>query len=178
MVNVLFAEGFEEVEALTVVDMLRRADIDVTMVSADNTLTVKGVHGIEVVMDKCISQIDKGDMLFLPGGVPGVPNLLANDRVKALVKDYYDNGKYIAAICAAPSILGMTGILDSKHATCYPSFSDKLGNCTYTDEDVTVDGKIITSKAAGTAFKLAFKLIEILKDKDCADKVKNSVYYR
>ena len=91
MVNVLFAEGFEEVEALIVVDMLRRAEIDVCMISADDTSAVKGAHGIDVVMDKGISEIEQGNMLFLPGGIPGVPNLSGNNRVKSLIKDYYDS---------------------------------------------------------------------------------------
>lgn len=178
MVNVLFAEGFEEVEALTVVDMLRRAEIEVNMISADGKQSVKGAHGIEVIMDADISGVKDGEMIFLPGGIPGVPNLAGNRKVVALINEYYNSDKYIAAICAAPSILGALGMLDGKEATCYPSFSNKLGNGKYTDTEVTVDGKIITSKAAGTAMEFSFKLIEILKNKEIADKVKNSVYYR
>ena len=178
MVNMLFAEGFEEVEALTVVDMLRRADVDVCMVSAYNTAFVTGAHGISVKMDSGINDIKEGEMVILPGGIPGVPNLLANKPVTELLKKYYSDNKYIAAICAAPTILDELRIVDNKNVTCYPSCAERLKNSNYTDDSVTVDGKIITSKAVGTALEFSFKLIEILKDATVAENVKNSVYYR
>lgn len=178
MVNILFAEGFEEVEALTVVDMLRRADVKVCMVSAYNTELVTGAHGISVKMDSGINDIKEGEMVILPGGIPGVPNLLANKEVTDILKKYYEEDKYIAAICAAPTILDELGIVDNKNVTCYPSCAEKLKKSVYTDDSVTVDGKIITSKAVGTALEFSFKLIEILKDATIAENVKNSVYYR
>ena len=178
MVNMLFAQGFEEVEALTVVDMLRRAGVEVSMVSAYNTEFVEGAHGISVKMDVNLDDVKDSEMVILPGGIPGVPNLLANEKVTELIKQYYKDDKYIAAICAAPTILDELRIVDNKNVTCYPSCAEKLKNSNYTDDAVTVDGKIITSKAVGTALEFSFKLIEILKDADVAESVKNSVYYR
>lgn len=178
MVNMLFADGFEEVEALAVVDMLRRADIKINMVSVSESSFVTGAHGIKVETDINIKDVKVSDMLVLPGGVPGVPNLKDNKQVLDLIKLYYNSDKYIAAICAAPSILAELSLIDGKKVTSYPSYSDKLGDAVYTDDSVTVDGKFVTSKACGTVFDFAFKIIEILKDKDTALKVSKSVYYR
>ena len=178
MVNVLFAEGFEEIEALTVVDLLRRADIEVNIVSADNKDYISGGHGITVKADVKLSDALNCDMVVLPGGIPGVPNLLNNPNVVTYLKSHYDDEKYIAAICAAPSILGELSMLSGKKATCYPSFSDKLNGGCYTDDNVTIDGKFITSKAMGTAIDFALKIIETLKDEITADKVASSIYYR
>ncbi len=178
MVNVLCAEGFEEIEALTVVDLLRRADIEVNIVSSDDKDYISGGHGITVKADIKLSHALDCEMVVLPGGIPGVPNLLKNPNVISYLKAHYDSDKYIAAICAAPSILGELSMLSGKKATCYPSFSNKLNGGFYTDDNVTTDGKIITSKAMGTAIDFALKIIETLKDKTASDKVAASIYYR
>lgn len=176
MVYTILAEGFEEIEALAVVDILRRADIDIKTVSASGEKTVKGAHGIEVTADE--TEFSKEyDVLFLPGGYPGYVNLENNAKVISLIKDADSKGKIIAAICAAPSILGKLGILSGKTACCYPSFEQDLKGAKVVFDDVAADGNIITSRGAGTAHKLAFKLVEIIRGKECANELSKGMIY-
>jgi len=178
MIYVMLAEGFEEIEALAFVDILRRADIKVETVSVDNKDTVKGAHGIEVVADRKISEIDNdGTGIVLPGGIPGTFNLRDNENVIKLLKEYNASGKYIAAICAAPSVLGGIGILKSKNATCYPSFVKELIGANVSEESVVVDGNIITSRGAGTAHKFALKFVELVKGSNIAMNLKAGMLY-
>jgi len=190
---VLLADGFEEIEALTVVDLLRRAGIDVKMVSIygnssdrGDKLVVKGARGISVIADTCIDDsfivdVFSSDvpLFVLPGGMPGTLNLKKDKNVETLVKDQYKKGKYVAAICAAPTVLGSYGILEGKNATCYPGCEDDLtGANVITDgTTVVVDDNIITSRGLGTAIDFSLKLIEILKDKETADEIGISVVY-
>ena len=178
MVYVLMAEGFEEIEAFTVVDILRRAQIKTELVSVDNKEYIKGAHGIAVKSDVYMRSIQSDyEMIFLPGGYPGYENLLKNDAVKFLLTRANNENKYITAICAAPSILGKMGILKGKTACCFPSFENELIGANVVFDDVVCDNNIITSRGAGTAHKLAFKIVEILKGKDESEKLRNSMVY-
>lgn len=177
MVYTLLATGFEEIEALTVVDILRRAEIPVKMVSVTDNLNVTGAHGIEVVADCLLSGIEDGELLFLPGGLPGVTNLEASKAVVDLIKKYASTEKYISAICAAPSILGKLGLLNGRKATCYPSFEKYLDGAEHLTEKVVIDGNFITSRGAGTASDLGFKIVSLLKVKELAEKLKSGMIY-
>lgn len=177
MVNILFANGFEEVEALTVVDMLRRAGITVEMISLNEDLFVTGSHNITVKCDKLLKDAEILDAVVLPGGVPGVPNIEKNNKAVELVKNHYDNKKLIAAICAAPTLLGRAGLLSDKKAVCYPDLMDTLVCKEKVNQKVIEDGNVITSQSAGTAMEFAFTIIKYLKDENTAENVKKSIYY-
>ncbi len=178
MVYTLLANGFEEIEALAVVDILRRAQIPVKTISVSNNLTVNGAHDIKVVADEILNNADMNfNLLFLPGGYPGYVNLENEPKVIDILKKACKENKIVAAICAAPSILGKAELLVGKTACCFPSFEEYLTGAEVSFEDVCVSDNIITSRGAGTAHKLAFKLVEIIKDKETADKLKTAMIY-
>lgn len=179
MVYILLADGFEEIEALAVADILRRASVDAQLVSVSGKDTVCGAHNITVGADVAISDVKSDfDMVILPGGYPGYVNLQKSAEVKKIVEFAVENSKYVAAICAAPSVLGGWGVLKNKKAVCYPSFEDKLTGAKVGYDDVACDGNIITSRGAGTAHKFAFKIVELLKDAETADKIKSAMIYQ
>lgn len=164
MVYVLLAEGFEEVEALAPTDMMRRAGIDVKLVGVTGK-TVRGSHGIGVETDMPMEEVDwnTADAIVLPGGLPGTNNLYASKLVTDAVQKCYDDGKYVAAICAAPSIiLGGMGLLKGRKATCYPGMEDGMIGATPCKETCVVDGKIITGCGVGGALDFACTLISVL----------------
>ena len=178
MIYVMLADGFEEIEALAFVDILRRSDIDVETVSIYAHKNVTGSHGIEVVADKVIEKTEElVDGIVLPGGIPGTYNLQDCSRLTEMLTYHNENKKYIAAICAAPSILGEMGMLNGKKATCYPSFEDKLIGSVVSEEKVVVDGNIITSRGAGTAHEFAFRFIELIKGKSVSEKLRSAMLY-
>lgn len=177
MVYTLLADGFEEIEALTVVDILRRAEIPVKTVSLTSDKTVVGGHGINVVADCSIGEVTVSDMLFLPGGMPGVTNLYASDRVRQLINEFNNNQKFLAFICAASSIPGKMGILAKKNACCYPGFEKDLHDAQIKYDKVVKDGNIITSRGAGTAAELGFTIVSLLKDQQTADKLRKGMIY-
>jgi 4-methyl-5(b-hydroxyethyl)-thiazole monophosphate biosynthesis len=162
-VLLLLAEGFEEIEALTVVDVLRRANVQCDTCSIKER-EVSGSHDIVVVADITLDDenLNSYDAIVLPGGMPGAANLKENIRVVDLVKDYYASGRIVAAICAAPIVLAKAGIIDGKLVTSYPSFDKQLEHCIYKDELVVVDGNIITSRGPATALPFSYKLLEKL----------------
>ena len=177
--RMLFATGYEEVEALTVVDLLRRAGVDCLMVAADDEESVTGAHGISVKMDEKLSDVsDQCDMVILPGGIPGVPNLKANPKVEAIVKAQNERGAYVAAICAGPKALGSFGILADRTATCYPGCEGQLMAGKHVTDPVVVDGNVITSRGVGTAIDFGLKLVEILTDKKIADDLADKIVYK
>ncbi len=179
MIYALLAEGFEEIEALTVVDILRRAELDINTVSITDNTEVCGAHGIKVISDEIIDNIDNNfDLLYIPGGYPGYVNLESSFKVKELIEKTYNREKLIAAICAAPSILGKLELLKGKTACCFPSFEEYLLGADVSFDDVCTDGNIITSRGAGTAHTLGFKIVEIFKGKDYADKLKATMLYK
>ena len=179
MVYVLLAEGFEEVEALTPVDLLRRAGVETRLVGVTGE-TVCGARGINVVTDLSMDEVDlaKADMLVLPGGMPGTTNLYADKRVTDAVRTMADAGKYVAAICAAPSIiLGGMGLLEDKKATCYPGMEDGMTGATPVKANAVTDGKIITGCGVGGALDFACALITALCGKAKADEIAESVVH-
>jgi len=165
-VAVYLAEGFEEIEALTTVDILRRAEIEVNLVAVGEKLEVVGAHNITVIADTLIEDIDHDiyDMIVLPGGMPGTTNLDLSEILKKQIIDFNFKNKYIGAICAAPLIIGKMGFFKAREATCYPGVESHLIGATYRDDiDVIVDGNFITSRGPSTAIPFALKLVELLK---------------
>ena len=173
------ADGSEEVEALSVVDILTRGGIDVELVSVMGRKEIVSSHKIHILTDKLIEEVDFDtvDMIFLPGGIPGTPNLRANDMLCKNIIEFNNKKKLLAAVCAAPSIYGELGILKDKKATCYPGYEDKLEGATYVSDRVVTDGNITTSRGLGTSLELGFRLLEILTDKETTEKMKRKVQF-
>ena len=179
MVYILLAPGVEEIEALAPVDLLRRANIETATVSITGE-PVPGSHGITVTADIALDRVDlsKADMLVLPGGGPGYKNLGADPRVERLVRAAAEKGLWVAAICAAPTLLGKWGLLAGKQAVCYPGMEEGLtGSQARMDQGVVVDGKIITGRAAGSAVDFGLTLVSVLAGREAADQVRNGIYY-
>ena len=173
MVYILLAPGFEEIEALAPADLLRRAGIDTALVSVTGE-PVPGSHGITVTADITLDRV----MIVLPGGGPGYKNLGKDPRVEQLVREAAERDLWVAAICAAPTLLGKWGLLKGKKAICYPGMEDQLtGALVQTAPGEIRDGKIITGRAAGNAIDFAAELIEALLDRAAADKVLESICY-
>ena len=179
MVYVFLADGFEEVEALTAVDVLRRAGVDVKTVSIQEGPVVSGAHGIDVHADLMFSNcnFNEANMLVLPGGLPGSTNLLAHQGLKEQLLDFAKKGKNIAAICAAPMVLGAHGILKGKKATIYPGIEDKLIGAIPTGEAVTVDGNIITGMGPAKAMEFALALLMQLKGENIRNQIAAELLY-
>ena len=176
---IFLADGFEEIEGLMVVDLLRRVGIRVDMVSISDSLMVTGSHNIAVTADVFIKDIDfeTYDLLVLPGGMPGTTRLGACEKLCDEVVKACENGKKIAAICAAPTVFGKLGLLKGKKACCYPDMEDGLLGAEVSFEAVTVDGNITTSRGLGTALPFALALIEQLFDKETANELAEKVVY-
>lgn len=172
-VLVPLAEGFEEIEALTVVDVLRRCEVEVVTAAVGVGGTVVGKHGIPVVADQLLTAVadQTFDMVVLPGGVPGVPNLKLDPTVAQVVRAQAQRGEWVCAICAAPALLDDLGLLDGKAATIHPGWRDKLVAGEYREETVVRDGKIITSRGPGTAMPFALTLAKLLVGEDKAGAV-------
>ena len=173
------ADGFETVEALGVIDILRRGGVDVCTVSIKADKTVTTSHKIPVIADVVFAGTDfsDGDALFLPGGLPGTTNLEAHEGLAKLIDEYNEQGKILSAICAAPSILGHHNILKGKNATCYPGYEEDLYGANATGEGVVRDGRIVTGKGMGKTVDLGLTLLEMLTDKANADLIKNKIQY-
>ena len=179
MVAILLGNGFEESEALVPADLLRRAGVEVTLVGL-NSLQVTGGHGITVTADLTRDQLrpDGLKMLMLPGGLGGVEAIAGSLRAQSLIQRCSDHGCWLAAICAAPTILANLGMLDRRQAVCYPGMEDLMGSAgVQKGSPVVVDGHIVTGEAAGSAFPFGLKLVEILKGPQAAAQVKESVHY-
>lgn len=176
-IYVHLAEGFEEIEAITVVDVLRRADLAVETVSVTGIKEVTGSHKITVRADRVFEEIDyeKGVMIVIPGGMPGTTNLEKHNGLIEKIKLYEKQGKWLAAICAAPMIFGKLGILKNKTATSYPGFEEELIGAELSSEPVVQSDKVITSCGPGTALQFAFKIVEVLKGTEQADMLKASM---
>jgi DJ-1 family protein len=166
------AEGFEEIEALTVVDILRRADIEVVLAGLKPG-SVSGAHNISIIPDTTIDAVYVGDfdMIVLPGGQPGSDNLNSDPRIHALLAEFADSEKLIGAICAAPIVLASAGLLNGKKATCYPSYIDKLYGGIYEESPVVCDGTIITSRGPGTAVNFGIEIVTRLAGRHVAETV-------
>lgn len=178
---IFLASGCEEVEALTTVDLLRRAEIPVTMVSIQDSVQVTGSHGITITADTVIDRLDfsEYDMLILPGGIPGTNNLRACSKLCDELVAFASSGKMVAAICAAPSVLADLGILKGRTAACNPSKEDALkrGGANLVFTPAAVDGNIITSRAMGTAVPFGLAIVEHYKGKEAAEKLRKNILF-
>lgn len=181
MVYIFLADGFEEIEALTPADLLRRAGVEVALAGVTGDV-VTGAHGIKVVCD--VTAADAADMItspagaemiVLPGGLPGADNLFASEDVTRSITAMKDSGGFIAAICAAPYILGKRGLLEGRMATCYPGFEDRLEGAETYECDVIRDGEIITGRAMGSATEFALELVSAIKGEDAAEKLRDAI---
>lgn len=179
MIYVFLAEGFEEIEALSPVDCLRRAGKTVQTVGVGGKV-IQGAHGIPVTADITADEIaldDALEMIVLPGGMPGTVNLGESAQVQDAISYCLANDCWLAAICAAPSILGARGLLEGKTATCYPGFEKKLLGCNTVPEAVVQDGKLVTGRGPGAAMNFALKLVEVLLNAEAAALLAEGMVY-
>lgn len=179
MVCILLADGFEEAEALVPADLLRRAGIEIVLTGLDR-LEVTGSHNITVKADKVLSDIDPDsiDLLFLPGGLAGVKAISNHPGAIDLIRCVTTQKRYIAAICAAPTLLASLGLLEGRKAVCFPGMEEQLGDALLQKNTAVVtDENFITGEAAGSAFTFGFKLIEILKGQEAVQQVKSAIHY-
>lgn len=170
-IAVQLAEGFEEIEAVSIIDVLRRAEIEVVTVSITGNVEVNGAHHIKIIADQLFEEVNfsEMDMIVLPGGIPGALNLKKHEGLKNQILDFHKNNKALGAICAAPLVYGNLEILKNKTVTCYPGFEDQLTGANVTSENVEISGKIVTGKGAGVAIEFALKIVEIFKGKELAN---------
>lgn len=177
---IFLADGFEEIEALTVVDLLRRAGIDISMVSVMGRKDVTGSHRIKVEADEVIEDagFDDVDMLILPGGMPGTSNLFGCEALKEKIREFNDNNKLLAAICAAPTVYGRMGLLEGKKACCYPGCEGDLKGADVQTTEVTKDGNFITSRGMGTAIPFGLAIIKQFQGKEAAASMAEKIVYR
>lgn len=177
---VVLAEGFEEIEAVTPVDILRRAGVDVALVGLDS-LDVTGAHGIVVRADRLLgdTEDDEEKAIILPGGLPGAVNLAASEKLGRILQAQAHAGRIVAAICASPAyVLAPLGILDGRRATCYPGCEERFGpTTTLVEKSVVVDGNILTSRGPGTAFAFGIALARVLADYETADEVEQAMLH-
>ena len=177
MVYVILANGFEEIEALCAVDVLRRAGAEVKAVGITGRVAM-GAHGIPVTCDTVFSELEEDmtpELLVLPGGMPGADNIDLFEGTDGLIKKTLEGGGYVGAICAAPLVLGKRGLLKGRRAVCFPGFEKYLTGAHITDSDVVRDGQFVTSKCMGTALPFAVELVSCLYGKEKAEKVRASV---
>ena len=173
------ADGFEEVEAMAPVDIMRRGGVDIKTVSIMDTLMVKSAHGVEMKADVMFSDADVegADLLLLPGGMPGAENLKNHEGLRKALLKHNEAGKKIGAICAAPMVLGYLGLLKGKRATCYPGFEIFMQDAEYTAELFTIDGNIITGKGPAAVFPYAYKMAEWFCGTSSVNEMKDGMIY-
>jgi len=180
-VMVLLAPGFEEIEAVSVIDILRRAKVNVQICSSTEKEYVTGSHNITVKSDVRLDFIDiyndLYDLIYLPGGVPGVDNLAENKNVLELLKKYDADGTYISAICAAPWVLDKAGILKDHEVTSFPTFKEKISPKVYVDKVFVSSGNILTGRGAGTSMEMGFKILETLGLVEESKKLREDMQY-
>jgi 4-methyl-5(b-hydroxyethyl)-thiazole monophosphate biosynthesis len=179
MIYVHLAEGFEEIEAITVVDVLRRSNLDVKTVSVTGDKIVKGAHDIKVQADLHFEEADYDscEMIVLPGGMPGTNNLADHKELINKIKEFNEKKKWLAAICAAPMIFGNLSMLEGRKATIYPGREAHILGGQPTSDNVVVDGHFITSKGPKTAMEFAIKIVEVLKGEEDASEVRKALLY-
>lgn len=176
---ILLADGFEDIEALTVADYLRRADLDVDLVSISDNNVVKSAHGVKVLADKTFIEINFEDYkgLYIPGGLPGATNLAKDEKIVEAAEMYLQEDKYVAAICAGPIVLDRAELLKNKKFTCFPGFEQNLSVQDRLDEPVVFDENMITAMGPSFAQVLAFELIKLFKGEGVAEEVKKSTLF-
>lgn len=178
--GIFFAPGYEECEALIVVDIVRRAGLDIKTVSVSDEKTVVSSHNVPVVMDCTLDEVDFSalDMIILPGGMPGTKNLEACEPLMVQVEEFYKSGKCISAICAAPSIFGHKGFLKGRDAISYPAFESHLEGANLVRESVVVSDHVTTSRGLGTAIDFGLAIVERYCGKEKADEIATAIVYR
>jgi len=171
------AEGFEETEAVTIIDVLRRAGLNVISVSITGNRMVKGSHNIEIKTDILFEEVDftSGEMIILPGGMPGSKNLNEHEGLRSQIIDYQKQGKYLAAICAAPIVFGNLGILAGKKAVCYPGYESHLVGAEVRSNPYIVDNNIITGRGVGAALQFSLEIVRILKGEESAIQLRKAM---
>ena len=176
---IFLATGYEEIEMLTVVDLLRRSHISIDMVSISDSLEVTSSHNVTIKADILLkdADFDSAQMIVLPGGIPGTPNLLACTALTNQIKDFAAKGKWLSAICAAPTIYDHLGLFQGRKATCYPSFAAELNDASYVKQPVVVDDIFITSRGAGTAIEFAAAIVERFAGRKAAEEVLQQIIY-
>ncbi|MGL4993773.1 MAG: DJ-1 family glyoxalase III [Bacteroidales bacterium] len=177
---VFLAEGFEETEAISVYDILKRANIDVELISITSELTVKGAHGLVVQADRLIADVENllVQAIVLPGGMPGTKNLEDSHILKEIITRHYEADRVVGAICAAPMILGQMGLLNNRKAICYPGFEKYLlGAVLVNNVTSVVDGNIVTSRSLSSAVDFALTLVERLNGKDSRNTIEKAIVY-
>ncbi len=179
-VYVMLADGFEEIEALTVVDVLRRGGVDTVIVSIKPDRVVVSDRKISVIADRTVDeiQVSKEDMIVLPGGLKGVQGLEASEAMVGLLKEHQGHEGLLAAICAAPSLPGKLGFYNGVRATCYPGFENELLGAQVSEEDVVIDRNFVTSRGPGTALPFSYALLSMIKGLEVAEKVKAGMLYK
>lgn len=178
-IAICMADGCEEIEALTVVDVVRRAKMEIEMLSINGTKQVTGSHGITIETDDLIENADweEIDGIVLPGGMPGTIHLGECAAVTERIRSFAGEGKLVAAICAAPSVLGDNGLLEGKKATSFPGFEDRLKGAEYVTDPVAWDGNLITSRGMGTAIDFALSIVAYFSDRETAASLGESFMY-
>lgn len=177
---IYFAPGLEECEGLVTVDLLRRAGVDVTIAAVAEGLHITGAHGIAVRCDALAGETDPApfDALILPGGMPGTEHLYESEAVCSAAKAFAAAGKTVAAICAAPTVLGRLGLLKGKRATCYPGCEEQLIGAEHVAAETVTDGNIVTGAALGAAIPFALAVIAALEGRETAERVRASIVYQ
>lgn len=172
-VAVHLATGFEEIEAVTIIDVLRRAGLDVMVISVTGDYLVNGAHNVPVKADKLFGEVnyDAVDMIVLPGGMPGAANLDKHEDLKTQIGTFRKKGKPIGAICAAPLVLGHMGLLEGKNAVCYPGFEKELKGAHIKNTSVAVDGNLVTGRGPGAALNFSLQIVEELLSREKADEL-------
>lgn len=179
-IGIFMADGCEEIEGLAVVDILRRGEVEVTMLSISDKKEVTGSHGIVFQADMLsgAADYDAMDGIVLPGGMPGTLRLLESETVNRVIRRFAEEEKLVCAICAAPSVLGAAGLLEGKRAACHPGYEDKLTGASICFDPVVVHGNFITSRGMGTAMEFGIAILEQLADRETVDKVVKGLVYK
>lgn len=176
-VCVFIAKGFEETEAIGVVDVLRRGMVEVDLVSITDSLEVVSAHSIKIICDKIFRDMDTSnyDMIVFPGGVNGVEEIRRFEPMRKIISYFHENNKYLAAICAGPVILGDAGVLENRNFTCYEGFEKFIQNGIYSKERVITTGNIITSNCVGSVIEFGLKLLAVLKGEDISNDIRSKM---
>ena len=179
-IGIFLAESCEEIEALTVVDIFRRAKMEIELISISDSKEITGSHKIQFMAETTAKEADFStlDGIVLPGGMPGTLHLGESEIVNQTVQTFAKEGKFVAALCAAPCVLGQAGVLEGKHATCHPGFEEKLTGAITSEDKVVVDGNIITSRGMGTAIDFALAIVKYFAgDEAVANVCKGLIYH-
>ena len=179
-IGIFMADGCEEIEGLTVVDIVRRAKMEIVMISITGKREVTSSHQVTFLTDALAAEVDYDtlDGIVLPGGMPGTLNLQADETVNKVIRQFATEGRLVCAICAAPSVLGAAAVLEGKWATCHPGFEEKLTGAKVEEKEVVVDGNVITSRGMGTAIPFALEIVRYFADDETVEQVRKGLVYR